>query len=255
MIKKKKQLSNVQIYLFTSKIWPRKYWRSNSTERNWAWDTCQKCQRLSHLSFYSIAPILALVQETYSLWKMVVDGTEKQIKGSWALFPKRGSWKPLHTSPSSSVVELTNELLSMMHDCYRLENKLYSGQPCVQLRTIFGKKERTDTGDNWQSLPLCILFALKYLCTVDPWTVCICGSPSHGFFSIVTITRVSVVKNLPAMQAMQFQCLGQKDPLEKEIATLSSILAWEIPQTEEADGLQSIVLQKSQTEQQTEMSD
>ena len=56
------------------------------------------------------------------------------------------------------------------------------------------------------------------------------------------------------MQEMQVQSLGQKDPLEKEIATLSSILAWEIPQTEEADGLQSIGLQKSQTKKQ-QMSD
>ena len=103
----------------------------------------------------------SLVQENYSPWKMMVDGTEKWIKGSCALFPKRGSWKPLHTSPSSSVVKLTNELLSAMHDCCQLENKLYSGQPCIQLRTIFWKKERTDTADNWQSLPLCIPFALK----------------------------------------------------------------------------------------------
>ena len=60
----------------------------------------------------------------------------------------------------------------------------------------------------------------------------------------MNITSVSVVKNPSAMQEMQVQSLGQKDPLEKEIATLSSILAWEIPQTEEADGLQSIGSQR-----------
>ena len=38
----------------------------------------------------------------------------------------------------------------------------------------------------------------------------------------------SVVKNLPAMQEMQVRFLGWKDPLEKEMATHSSILAWEI---------------------------
>ena len=37
----------------------------------------------------------------------------------------------------------------------------------------------------------------------------------------------SVVKNLPAMQEMQVQSLSQEDPLEKEMATHSSILAWE----------------------------
>ena len=49
-----------------------------------------------------------------------------------------------------------------------------------------------------------------------------------------------LVKNLPAMQETQVQSLGQEDPLEKEMATHSSILAWEIPWTEEPGGLQSI---------------
>ena len=40
-------------------------------------------------------------------------------------------------------------------------------------------------------------------------------------------------KNLPAMQETQVQSLGLEDPLEKEMATHSSILAWEIPWTEE----------------------
>ena len=48
----------------------------------------------------------------------------------------------------------------------------------------------------------------------------------------------SVVKNLPAMQETWAQSLGQEDPLEKETATHSSILAWEIPWIEEPDGLQ-----------------
>ena len=41
------------------------------------------------------------------------------------------------------------------------------------------------------------------------------------------------------MQEMQIQSLGREDPLEKEMATLSTILAWEIPRTEEAGRLQS----------------
>ena len=43
----------------------------------------------------------------------------------------------------------------------------------------------------------------------------------------------SVVKNLPAKQETQVQSLDQKDPLEKEMATYSSILTWEIPWSEE----------------------
>ena len=43
-----------------------------------------------------------------------------------------------------------------------------------------------------------------------------------------------MVKNLPAMQETQIQSLGREDPLEKGMATHSSILAWRIPRAEEA---------------------
>ena len=46
------------------------------------------------------------------------------------------------------------------------------------------------------------------------------------------------------MQEMQIQSLGWEYPLEKEMATHSSILAWKIPWTEEPDGLQSMGLQR-----------
>ena len=49
-------------------------------------------------------------------------------------------------------------------------------------------------------------------------------------------------KNLPAMQEAQVQSLGWEDPLEKGIATLSSILAWGIPWIQEPGGLQSMGL-------------
>ena len=57
-----------------------------------------------------------------------------------------------------------------------------------------------------------------------------------------------MVKNHPAMQEMQVQSLNQEDPLEKEMATHFSILAWEIPWTEQPSGLQSMVSQKSPTQ-------
>jgi len=56
-----------------------------------------------------------------------------------------------------------------------------------------------------------------------------------------------MVKNLPAMQETQIQCLGQEDPLEKGMATHSSILAWRILWTEEPGGLQSMGSQKADT--------
>ena len=49
-----------------------------------------------------------------------------------------------------------------------------------------------------------------------------------------------MVKNLPAAQETRVRSLGQEDPLEKVLATHSSILAWRIPWTEEPDGLQSM---------------
>ena len=52
------------------------------------------------------------------------------------------------------------------------------------------------------------------------------------------------VKNLPAMQETQVQFQGQEDPLEKGMATHSSILAWRIPWTEEPGWLQSIGSQR-----------
>ena len=53
-----------------------------------------------------------------------------------------------------------------------------------------------------------------------------------------------MVKNLLAMQETWVQSLGWKDPLEKEIATHSSILAWRIPWTEEPGGVQSMGSQR-----------
>ena len=54
----------------------------------------------------------------------------------------------------------------------------------------------------------------------------------------------TVVKNPPAKQKTWVQFLGQEDPLEREMATHSNILAWEIPWTEEPGQLQSVGLQR-----------
>ena len=54
----------------------------------------------------------------------------------------------------------------------------------------------------------------------------------------------SAVKNLPAMQEMQVQSLGEEDTLENEMATHFSILAWKILWTEDPGRLQSVVLQR-----------
>ena len=54
-----------------------------------------------------------------------------------------------------------------------------------------------------------------------------------------------MVKNLPAMWETQFQSLDRENPLEKEIAAHSSILAWRIPRTEELGGLQPMGSQRA----------
>ena len=59
-----------------------------------------------------------------------------------------------------------------------------------------------------------------------------------------------MVKRLPTMRKTRVRSLGWEDPLEKEMATRSSILAWEIPWTEEPGRLQSVGLQRASTKQQ-----
>ena len=54
---------------------------------------------------------------------------------------------------------------------------------------------------------------------------------------VLTSLMAQTVKRLPAMQETWVQSLGQEDPLEKGMATHSSILAWRIPLTEEPGGL------------------
>ena len=58
------------------------------------------------------------------------------------------------------------------------------------------------------------------------------GSSVHGFFQVVQWYRIHV-----PVQETRVQSLGQEGPLEKEMATHRSILAWRIPWTEEPDGL------------------
>ena len=67
---------------------------------------------------------------------------------------------------------------------------------------------------------------------------CICGKVCE------TSLVVQMVKRLPAMQETWVQSLGWEDPLEKEMAAHSSILAWKIPWTEEPGRLSSMGSQR-----------
>ena len=70
----------------------------------------------------------------------------------------------------------------------------------------------------------------------------------------VTFGVAQRLKRLPPMWETRVQSLGREDPLEKEMATHSSILAWRIPWTEEPGGLQSMRSQESNTTEQLPLS-
>ena len=75
-------------------------------------------------------------------------------------------------------------------------------------------------------------------------------NPKYLLFEIQTVIKMSspggsAVENLTTMQETGVRSLGREDPLGKEMATHSSILAWRIPWTEEPGGLQSMGLQES----------
>ena len=72
-------------------------------------------------------------------------------------------------------------------------------------------------------------------------TNCWAGQPVLSFTPLLVAQSE---KNPPALQETWVQFLGREDSLEKEMATLSSILAWEIPWTEEPGGLQFMELQR-----------
>ena len=67
---------------------------------------------------------------------------------------------------------------------------------------------------------------------------------NSGWLALGAALVTQTVKNLPATQETWVQFLGREDPLEKEMATHSSILTWRIPWTEEPGGLQSMLSQR-----------
>ena len=73
-------------------------------------------------------------------------------------------------------------------------------------------------------------------CSASSGFVMILGDDSSRWWASLV---AQMVKNPPAMQEARVRSLGREDPLEKGMATHSSILAWRIPWTEEPGGLQS----------------
>ena len=77
---------------------------------------------------------------------------------------------------------------------------------------------------------------------LDPGTVLLKKTAKHVFQHTLPVTFLGaqMIKALPEMQETRVRSLGRKDPLEKEMATHSSILAWRIPWTQEPGGLQTM---------------
>ena len=74
--------------------------------------------------------------------------------------------------------------------------------------------------------------------------VCVCVCVVTRDCKLMTSLAAQTVKLLPTMRETRARSLGREDPLEKERATHSSILAWKIPWTETRGRLQSMVLQR-----------
>ena len=91
--------------------------------------------------------------------------------------------------------------------------------------------------DNWQSYAL-RYFRRMFMAKFATGVLCPSIPQVHSLYRTSLVAQL--VNNLPAMQETWIRSLGQEDPLEKEMATHSSILAWRIPWTEEPGGLLSI---------------
>ena len=115
-------------------------------------------------------------------------------------------------------------------------------QVCVPCSSLKKKKTHIKVKDQKISI-LCDIFKKTFF-----------FSEKYTSLHLLYIEKISLqvlvaqlVKNLLAMQETQVRSPDQKDPLEKGMATHSSILAWRIPWTQEPDGLQSVGSQKSDT--------
>ena len=93
-----------------------------------------------------------------------------------------------------------------------------------------------------KNIPFFFFFSIN-----KPWLTCIGlqSAASSLALNYWASLMAQTVKNLPAMQKAQVQSLGWEDPLEKEMATDSSIIAWRIPWTVEPGGLPSMGSQRA----------
>ena len=116
---------------------------------------------------------------------------------------------------------------------------------CFRLKSLLTRKLLTIIFSSF-SLKVCASVAGQNIANTIGEHIFIFYSSTilRKFTSKWTSPMAQWVKNSPAMQEVQVWFLGQEDPLEEEIATHSSILAWKIPWTKEPGRLQSIGSQR-----------
>ena len=152
-------------------------------------------------------------------WRIPMD------RGAWGYSP--WGWKESDTTEQLSTPTLQQVILRS------------------SASTLVDKRESFLTRlSSWATVP-----------TSSTWLICLpglCLKPSELWLCLIAVARTSngdsmvaqMVKHLPAMQETWVQSLGWEDPLEKEMATHSSTLAWKIPQMEEPGRLQSMRSQR-----------
>ena len=169
-----------------------------------------------------------MAQQDLSWWSLA---RKQNIAFHRALAPNQStssSSKPQPlTSPESYALLAPSRLLLPIVSCvqpiaYMLET--LSGSPFSLASSSSIQQTPIHPSKPSCHCPLCILLLLS---SINYWVIV-----------------AQMVKSPPTVQETPVQSLGQEDPLEKEMATHSSILAWRIPGTEEPGGLQSIGSQR-----------
>ena len=143
-------------------------------------------------------------------------------------YPFTPIWKTVMGSLGSRVLSLTQSLYPVrcgMSQCQPGPMSTRTPRQCA-------------AGSSWNFMAVAVVFRKGKQAVKKQRTSVTLLQTTLGFLG------GSVVKNPSAMQETRVLSLSREDPLEKEIAARSSILAWEIPWTEEPGGLQSMGLQR-----------
>ena len=129
-----------------------------------------------------------------------------------------------YTFPYSQTQSIMETLSYFVFKLLTLVPQMVKSLPAIQETQVWSLSRKIPWRRGWQPTPIFL------------------PGKSHGLILVFLVAQM--VMNLPAIWETQVGSLGREDPLEKEMATRSSILAWRILCTEEPGGLQSLGSQK-----------